>query len=70
MMTLPIVHHPDYCADLPTNHRFPMDKFRAVAERIVTEGLLGGGKFLRPRPAPEMGGLWPKSHAVSGAKTD
>jgi acetoin utilization deacetylase AcuC-like enzyme len=51
-MTLPIVHHPDYCADLPTNHRFPMDKFRAVAERIVTEGLLGGGKFLRPRPAP------------------
>ncbi len=51
-MTLPIVHHPDYCADLPVNHRFPMDKFRAVAERIVAEGLLSGGKFVRPRPAP------------------
>jgi len=51
-MTLPIVHHPDYCADLPANHRFPMNKFRAVAERIVAEGLLGGGEFVRPRPAP------------------
>ncbi len=51
-MTLPIVHHPDYCADLPVNHRFPMDKFRAVAERIVAEGPLSGGKFVRPRPAP------------------
>lgn len=51
-MTLPIVHHPDYCAELPTNHRFPMDKFRAVADRIVTEDLLTGGSFVRPRPAP------------------
>ncbi|PVB62930.1 histone deacetylase [Labrenzia sp. 011] len=51
-MPLPIVHHPAYCADLPANHRFPMDKFRAVAERIRTEGLLDGGSFYRPRPAP------------------
>ncbi|WP_068406899.1 histone deacetylase [Labrenzia sp. OB1] len=51
-MTLPIVHHPAYCADLPANHRFPMDKFRAVAELIRTEGLLDGGSFYRPRPAP------------------
>ncbi|WP_299811501.1 histone deacetylase [uncultured Roseibium sp.] len=51
-MTLPIVHHPAYCADLPANHRFPMDKFRAVAELIRTEGLLDGGNFYRPRPAP------------------
>ncbi len=51
-MTLPIVHHPAYCADLPANHRFPMDKFRAVAELIRAEGLLGSGDFYRPRPAP------------------
>lgn len=51
-MTLPIVHHPAYCADLPANHRFPMDKFRAVAELILTESLLGSCDFYRPRPAP------------------
>nr|WP_319386259.1 histone deacetylase [uncultured Roseibium sp.] len=51
-MPLPIVHHPAYCADLPANHRFPMDKFRAVADLIRTEDLLDGGTFFRPRPAP------------------
>ncbi|WP_422039761.1 histone deacetylase [Roseibium sp.] len=51
-MPLPIVHHPAYCADLPANHRFPMDKFRAVADLIRTEDLLDGGSFFRPRPAP------------------
>ncbi len=51
-MQVPIVHHPDYCADLPANHRFPMDKFRAVACRIRREGLLQGGDFVRPRAAP------------------
>ena len=51
-MTIPIVHHPAYCAELPTSHRFPMDKFRAVAELIRSEGLLPGQGFIRPRPAP------------------
>ncbi len=51
-MSPPIVHHPAYCADLPANHRFPMDKFRAVAELIREEGLLDGKPFYRPRPAP------------------
>ncbi|WP_420411717.1 histone deacetylase [Roseibium sp.] len=51
-MFVPFVHHPAYCADLPANHRFPMDKFRAVAELIRLEGLLGEGDFFRPRPAP------------------
>jgi acetoin utilization deacetylase AcuC-like enzyme len=51
-MSLPIVHHPAYCADLPANHRFPMDKFRAVAELIRREHLLDGAAFYRPRPAP------------------
>ncbi|QFT33454.1 Histone deacetylase-like amidohydrolase [Labrenzia sp. THAF82] len=51
-MLLPIVHHPAYCADLPANHRFPMDKFRAVADLIRQEGFLEQGDFHRPRPAP------------------
>jgi len=51
-MHLPIVHHPAYCADLPANHRFPMDKFRAVADLIRKEDLLEGRAFFRPRPAP------------------
>lgn len=51
-MSLPIVHHPAYCADLPANHRFPMDKFRAVADLIRAENLTGGASFVRPRPAP------------------
>ncbi|MCV0428974.1 MAG: histone deacetylase [Roseibium sp.] len=51
-MVLPIVHHPAYCADLPANHRFPMDKFRAVADLIRKEDLLDGKPFFRPRPAP------------------
>ncbi len=47
-----MVHHPAYCAELPADHRFPMDKFRAVAARITDEGLLCGQAFHRPRPAP------------------
>ncbi|MTI43046.1 histone deacetylase [Roseibium hamelinense] len=51
-MSVPFVHHPAYCADLPANHRFPMDKFRAVAALIRSEGLLSAQDFMRPRPAP------------------
>ena len=52
IMSVPIVHHPGYCAILPANHRFPMDKFRAVAARIESESLLAGGRFHKPRAAP------------------
>lgn len=51
-MTVPIVHHPGYCAVLPANHRFPMDKFRAVADLILREDLLQGQPFHKPRAAP------------------
>ncbi|MEJ8473352.1 histone deacetylase family protein [Roseibium algae] len=51
-INIPIVHHPAYCADLPADHRFPMDKYRAVAAQVVSEGFLGGKAFHRPRPAP------------------
>lgn len=49
---VPIVHHPAYCAELPDGHRFPMNKFRRVAELALADGLVPGGRFHRPRPAP------------------
>lgn len=57
MSPLPIVHHPAYdAADLSDKHRFPMRKFRALAETLVADGLVmesGPGGFHVPAPAPE-----------------
>jgi acetoin utilization deacetylase AcuC-like enzyme len=51
---LPIIHHEAYVArDVPATHRFPMGKFRAVAEQCVAEGLVPSfASFHRPMPAP------------------
>jgi acetoin utilization deacetylase AcuC-like enzyme len=46
----PIVHHPDYDAALPEGHRFPMGKFKALAELLTAEGLAPDG-FEMPAPA-------------------
>lgn len=51
-MSLAVVHHPAFCAEIPANHRFPMNKFRRVAEVLVEEGIVGPGGFHRPAPAP------------------
>lgn len=51
-MPLAIVHHPGFCAEMPEGHRFPMNKFRRVAEQLVAEGLVAPGGFHVPRPAP------------------
>jgi len=51
-MPLPIVHHPAYVATLPANHRFPMNKFGALAEVLRELGLEPKGGFYTPRPAP------------------
>lgn len=52
---LPVIHHPAYVAkDVPATHRFPMGKFRAVAERCVALGLVPDfDAFHTPMPAPE-----------------
>jgi acetoin utilization deacetylase AcuC-like enzyme len=52
---LPVIHHEAYVArDVPATHRFPMGKFRAVAERCVALGLVKDfEEFHRPMPAPE-----------------
>lgn len=50
---LPIVHHPAYdAADLPDEHRFPMRKFRRLAEVLLEESLVSEGGFHTPLPAP------------------
>jgi len=53
---LPVVHHPAYRAEMAADHRFPMEKFRRLAEVLVEEGLVSAGAadeggFYRPEPA-------------------
>jgi acetoin utilization deacetylase AcuC-like enzyme len=55
-MQLPIVHHPDYTAhDVPADHRFPMQKFRRVAEVLIEEGLVRRDGFHVPAPVDRHG---------------
>ncbi|SHF08129.1 Acetoin utilization deacetylase AcuC [Kaistia soli DSM 19436] len=49
-MPLPIVHHPAFTAEIPADHRFPMGKYRRLAEILEAEGLVPGG-FVTPKPA-------------------
>lgn len=51
-MRLPIVHNPAFDAKFPEHHRFPMSKYRLLAEVIMREGLAGPGDFHVPAPAP------------------
>jgi acetoin utilization deacetylase AcuC-like enzyme len=46
---LPIVHHPDYTADTPDSHRFPMQKFARLAHVLRADGLAPAG-FHAPEP--------------------
>ncbi len=48
---LPVVHHPAFHAEMPEGHRFPMDKFRWLAEVLEREGVVAPGGFHRPEPA-------------------
>lgn len=50
-MPLAIVHHPFFNADLPDGHRFPMAKFRRLAEVLRETGLAPPGSFHEPEPA-------------------
>lgn len=50
-MALPIVSHPDYDASFPAGHRFPMGKYRALADRLSALGLLSGGAHRLAEPA-------------------
>lgn len=51
----PLVFHPLYvAADVPATHRFPMGKYRAVAEELVRGGVVASMEdYHTPIPAPE-----------------
>ncbi len=51
-MALPIVLHPDYDAGFPAGHRFPMGKYRALAERLERLGFLSGSSCIQAEDAP------------------
>jgi acetoin utilization deacetylase AcuC-like enzyme len=50
-MALPIVHHPDYDARFPEDHRFPMSKYARLMDVIRHRGLANGSEH-RPEPMP------------------
>ncbi|HIK15147.1 MAG TPA: histone deacetylase [Leptolyngbyaceae cyanobacterium M33_DOE_097] len=51
-MDLPIVYHPDYVVPLPEGHRFPMQKFRLLRDRLLTDGVADLHQFHQPEYSP------------------
>lgn len=47
----PIVYHPAYSAELPSGHRFPMQKYARLVEVLREEGLIGPEGLWEPEPA-------------------
>ena len=52
IMRLPVVHHPAYQASLRPGHRFPMGKFRRLAEVLVEKKIVDAERFFAPVEAP------------------
>jgi acetoin utilization deacetylase AcuC-like enzyme len=50
-MSLQIVHHPDYDANFPTTHRFPMGKYRLLMEELRTRGIVRADSLRVPTAA-------------------
>jgi acetoin utilization deacetylase AcuC-like enzyme len=47
-MTMFVLYHPGYTVDLAPNHRFPMQKYRLVYERLLAEGSLAQAHVIQP----------------------
>ena len=47
-MKLPIVHHPDYDARFPADHRFPMSKYARLIEVLRERGVAGAQNEYMP----------------------
>jgi acetoin utilization deacetylase AcuC-like enzyme len=52
MLAFKVVYHPRYDLNLGA-HIFPSQKFRLIAERLVSSGIADAGDFLRPEPASD-----------------
>jgi acetoin utilization deacetylase AcuC-like enzyme len=48
----PLVYHPAYSVPLPDGHRFPMQKFRLLKERLEQLELACPGQIYQPLPVP------------------
>src|SRR5262245_59052195 len=48
VITMFVVYHPGYTVDIGPNHRFPMQKYRLVYERLLAEGTLGQAQVIQP----------------------
>jgi acetoin utilization deacetylase AcuC-like enzyme len=51
-MSLQIVHHPEYDAGFPADHRFPMGKYLELMVALRSRGLAGDGSLHVPEPLP------------------
>ena len=40
-MELPVVNHPDYVAKINDDNKFPIQKFGALADHLIKEGVVG-----------------------------
>ncbi len=49
-MPVPLVHHPDYVAELPADHSFPMSKYRLLLEALAELGAVIEGHTPEPMP--------------------
>lgn len=49
-MPLPIVHHPDYDAQFPAHHRFPMGKYRLLMDALARRGFATEAHLRTPAP--------------------
>ncbi|MDB4837638.1 histone deacetylase [Marinomonas sp.] len=47
---LPLVFHPNYSIPFPAGHRFPMSKFRLLAEILREQGILTADNEYQPAP--------------------
>jgi acetoin utilization deacetylase AcuC-like enzyme len=52
MLPFKVVYHPRYDLNLGA-HIFPSQKFRLIAEELVSSGIAGPGDFLTPQPASD-----------------
>src|SRR5215510_13268139 len=47
-MAMFVVYHPGYTVDIGPNHRFPMQKYRLVYERLLAEDTLAQAQIMQP----------------------
>mgnify|MGYP002777095045 CR=1 FL=1 len=53
-MDLPLIYHPNYVVPLPSDHRFPMAKFKKLYELLLSDGVATVAQFHSPeRPSNE-----------------